>query len=156
MLPSCLDAHATPSHETGATALLPTPPIPAGACRHTRDGAGFARGAVPWVHADTHAHKPKDETIEGNRLSPARNRRRRCPSGSSEMPGMYQPSALRKETKVSKSIYVRRCRCYQSTKVHEDGVLLVRRRLRRTGRDLPDLLLLYYYSRWHRSVGWEW
>ena len=57
MLPSCLEAHATPGHEYGDRApcnLSLYPPAPA----DTLDGAGLA--AVPCSEC-THAHETKEE-----------------------------------------------------------------------------------------------
>ena len=67
MLPSCLEGHATPSHENGDRAP-PNPPLYPPAPADTRDGAGLARGAVLWVH--THAHKTtrRKKGTKGSRL----------------------------------------------------------------------------------------
>ena len=68
------------------------PPAPA----DTREGTVLARVAVLWVHARTQSKTKNNK----KRLSPARNRRRRYSSGSSGRPRMYQPSSLRKMTKL--------------------------------------------------------
>ena len=64
MIPSCLDAHAMPSHENGDRApcnppLYPPPPA------DTRDGAVLARGAVLGVHVRTpNERRKKEKRIE--------------------------------------------------------------------------------------------
>ena len=74
------------------------PPAPA----DTRDGAALARGAALWVHARTQKKKKKKgkKALAGKYY----NRRRRCPSGSSEMPGMGQPRNFRRKESISNSI----------------------------------------------------
>ena len=64
MPPSCLEAHATPSHENGDRApsnppLYPPPPA------DTRDSVALARGAELGVHARTpHERRKKGERTE--------------------------------------------------------------------------------------------
>ena len=92
-----------------ATALLPTPPRGAVLWVHAHtqkkrrkkeNGAALARGAVLWVHARTQNKRRKKE----KRLSPASNRRRRCPKWSSERPRMGQRGNLRRKKSISKSM----------------------------------------------------
>ena len=71
------------------------PPAPA----DTHGGAALARDAVLWVHAhNTKRQKTKrlssNKVIEGGGVQ----------VGALEMPGIYQPSTLSRETKVSKPI----------------------------------------------------
>ena len=88
MLPSCFDAHVTPSHENGdrvpsnPPSTRQNPPAPAMApCSPALPGFGCTR---------THTKQNK------KRLSPASNRRRPRPSGSSERPGRGQRGNLSK------------------------------------------------------------
>ena len=55
MLPSCLEAHTTPSHENGDRAPCNSPSLPA----DTRDRAALGRGAVLGVHARTRNERRK-------------------------------------------------------------------------------------------------
>ena len=64
MVPSCVDAHATPSHENVCRPKS-TPPLPPPAPADTRDGAALGRGRVLWVHGRTQ-HK-KEEGKKGSR-----------------------------------------------------------------------------------------
>ena len=109
MLPSSLDGHATPSHENGDRAAS-NPPLCPPAPADTRDGAGLARGAVLWVHTRTQEHILKEEKS----LSPTSHKRRQCPSGSSEMRGMYQPSTLRRDISISSKFM---CTCAKMVKI---------------------------------------
>ena len=92
MLPSCLKARATPSHENADRApsnLFSTRQRP------LTPGTAPTSPAVP-CSGYTHAHKTKKET-RNKRHSRASIGKRRCRYGSSEMPGMYQPSTLREK-----------------------------------------------------------
>ena len=104
---SCIPRVSSRTRRLGtksATALLATPLYPP-AHAVTRDGAGLACGAVLGVHARTrNERRKKEESTESanrkentktRRKGPASSERRRFRSGSSEKPGMYQPSTLR-------------------------------------------------------------
>ena len=104
MHPSCLEAHATRSPESGDRARW-NPPTPS---QHPLTPATVPGSpAVPYSEY-AHAHETKEEKRKkGPRVprkikktkncckGPARNQRRRFRSGNSERPGMYQPSTLR-------------------------------------------------------------
>ena len=104
MHPSCLEAQATPRHESGDRApsnppyILQHPLTPV-----TAPGSP----AVPYSE-HTYAQKTKEEKrkkaprvprerkkLKTRRKYPASNKGRRFRRGSSERPGMYQPSTLR-------------------------------------------------------------
>ena len=96
MLPSCVDGHATPSHENGD--LAPSNPrLPASARRHPRWHRARPRYRAPGIR--TQARRKQ------KRVSLASNRRKECSSESSERPGMHQPSALRNKTNICRPIY---------------------------------------------------
>ena len=86
------------------------------ALRSAGDGAGLTRGAVLGGHTRTRSERrkrknaqrvPKErEKTKTRRKGPASNERGRFRSGSSERPGMCQPSTL-SEIQVSGSIHTR-------------------------------------------------
>ena len=99
--PSCLEAHATPTHESGdrapcnppstrqhplTTATAPgSPAVPRSEYTHTHETKEEKRRRVP-----IYTRKTKNRWKR-----PACNEWRRFRGGSSERPGAYQPSTLR-------------------------------------------------------------